>query len=300
MTDGALTPPTLHTTFVAVTLAAMGALVLFEWRTGRYRDGRKTRADWEMFGWSLAGVGLIERPLLLATVTLLAERVVPDRHQALASLEQHHFAACLVGFIAIDELLHGYAHHRTHQPTPRHPWLARIHAFYRQAHRAHHLVGDRTDRGELSVTQSVVAGWGWMLFLPNYWVGMLALYLGLVETWFWGNLLKNLWGMHVHTNWRYDLALLRHPSPVVRRSMWALCHVLTFPNQHHHHHSRSRNSARNMQNMLALYDWLLWRTLVIEHERPAVYGWRQTPEEAHTLYRYGRRFTCRDPSARSA
>ena len=96
-------------------------------------------------------------------------------------------------------------------------------------------------------------------------------------------------GAHVHTNWSYDLYFLNHPKPWVRRTMRALCHVFTFPNQHHQHHSRTRNSARNMQNFLALYDWLLWKTLVIETKRPAVYGWKQQPHDARPLVRYLRR-----------
>ena len=69
--------------------------------------------------------------------------------------------------------------------------------------------------------------------------------------------------------------------------MYGLCHVLTFPTQHHQHHSRSKNSAKNMQNFFAIYDWLFWKTLVIEKERPQIYGWRQAPEEARSaLFRY--------------
>ena len=34
-----------------------------------------------------------------------------------------------------------------------------------------------------------------------------------------------------------NLYLLNHPNPLVRRTMYALCHVFTFPNQHHQHHA---------------------------------------------------------------
>ena len=69
--------------------------------------------------------------------------------------------------------------------------------------------------------------------------------------------------------------------------MYALCHVLVFPNQHHHHHSRSNHSGKNLQNFIALYDWLLWKKLVISTERPKVYGWRKTEaEENSVLYRF--------------
>ncbi len=115
---------------------------------------------------------------------------------------------------------------------------------------------------------------------------MAAVYVGMVDTWFWATVLKNLWGVHVHTNWSWDLYLLNHPNRFVRNAMWGLCHVLTLPNHHHHHHARSGNSAKNMQNVLAVYDWLLWDTLVIEKQRPEVYGWKQRPEDEHVLWRY--------------
>lgn len=127
------------------------------------------------------------------------------------------------------------------------------------------------------------------LCLFNYTFGVVCLYLGLVETWLAVTLVKSFWAMHVHTNWEYDLRLLNHPNRHVRGVMYAFCHVLTFPNQHHHHHARNKNSTKNLQNMLAIYDWLLWGTLVIEKERPQVYGWRAKAEERNPLRRFLRR-----------
>ena len=40
-------------------------------------------------------------------------------------------------------------------------------------------------------------------------------------------------------------------------------------------------------NFIALFDWLLWNTLVIEEARPRVYGWAQTAqEERSALHRF--------------
>lgn len=275
--------PNAVLTMVLVT--TMVVIVVLEWRAGKYQDGKKTKNDWKMLGLSAAGVALVERPAVLAAVYFLAGKLFPGRSGALQAFEHYHLVLCVVGFLAIDELLHGFAHNLTHKRPPSNPLLAKIHAYYREAHRGHHVLGD-DGRGEVSVTQSVVAGWGWYLGLPNYWFGILMLYFGMADTWLIGMLIKNLWGMHVHANCTYDLYLLNHPNRFVRKAMYALCHVFTFPNQHHHHHSRSRNSAKNMQNFLALYDWLLWKTLVIENERPAVYGWKQRPDDRRVLYRY--------------
>ncbi|MCF4167349.1 hypothetical protein L2U69_16995 [Zavarzinia compransoris] len=268
-----------------VTLGALCVLVLYEWASGKYGGGRKTANDWKMFALSGLGVGLVERPALAALVAGIAALVVPQWAGAFHHVEQTHFWACLVAFLLMDEFLHGLGHYFAHQPPPANWWAAKVHAFMREAHRAHHQLGD-DERAELSVTQSVVAGWGWLFLLPNYWFGLVMLYLGFVECFVVVALIKTLWGMHVHTNWQYDLYLLNHGNRFVRGAMRAAAHVLTFPNQHHQHHSRSPNSAKNLQNVLALFDWLVWGTLVIETERPAIYGWRQQPRERNVFHRY--------------
>jgi hypothetical protein len=102
-----------------------------------------------------------------------------------------------------------------------------------------------------------------------------------------GTVFKGLWAAHNHVNWNYDLYFLNHPWPWVRKTMRGLCHIITFPTQHHHHHARGKNSAKNMCNLLALYDWLLFGTLAIETEKPSQYGWKQSPKEEHSIwYRY--------------
>lgn len=267
------------------TVVVLLGLLGFEWLSGRYRNGRKTPIDWQMFGMSTAGIVLVERPLMFAAVYAVADRL-PPLSPSLSRMASEHLAVSVLLFIAVDELLHGWAHTFAHGRVPDSRTMARLHAFYREAHRAHHLVGGEDGRGEVSASHAIVAGWGWMLFLPNYWFGAAVLGAGLTDTWLWGMLLKNIWGMHVHTNWRYDLYLLNHPNRWIRGTMFALCHVLTFPHQHHHHHARGRNSARNMQNVLSLYDWLLWKTLSIETAPPAHYGWKPRPRERSALYRY--------------
>lgn len=261
-------------------------LTAMEWAGGKFRDGRKTREDWQMFALSSLGITLVERPALQAAVFGVAAFVWPHPPTGLAAIQTQYLPLMVIAYLAVDELVHGYAHFWTHRRPPKHVFLAKVHAFYRSAHRAHHLLGGPDGKGEVSATHAVVAGWGWYFFLPHYWLGVLMLYVGLADTWFWAMLLKNLWGAHVHSNVRYDLWLLNHPNRWVRNTMWALCHVLTFPNQHHQHHARGANSAKNMQNVLSLYDWLLWDALVIERERPAVYGWKQRRAEQGALRRY--------------
>ncbi len=272
-----------------IALFCLIALLAYEWIWGRGRDGKKTLMDWKMGALCLFFLSLVQRPLLMTAIFLSLMMLVPGYAGALRPLEQQYFWALLPAFVLVDEYLHGRAHLFAHGKRPRNPILKKIQSFYRVAHRPHHQIGGNDGRGELSVTHTYVEHWGWWLSLPNYWFGLVCLYFGLIETFLWGTLVKAVWGMHVHTNWgrSYDLALLNHPNAVVRRAMNALCHVLVFPNQHHQHHSQSRNSASNMTNFIALFDWLLWDTLVIEKERPVVYGWRQTAKEENSaLYRF--------------
>lgn len=264
------------------------AAMLFEWVNGSYASGKKTKEDWFMGGICISALALIQRPLLLAVVYFAMAALFSTHLGALGWIDQEYFWPGLVGFVMIDEFLHGATHKFAHIPKVKNRLLARIQAFYRQAHRPHHLSGGNDGRGELNVTQTFVEGWGWWLFLPNYSFGFVALYFGLTEIFLWGTLIKSAWGVHVHTNWNYDLYLLNHPNKWVRNTMYGLCHVITFPTMHQHHHSRGKSSAKNMQNFLALYDWLFWG-IVIETERPKVFGWRQrAEEERNVLYRFFR------------
>lgn len=273
--------------FGMLAFSVMGVLVCYEWFTGKYKDGKKTTKDWQMFGLSAAGIQLIERPLLMYCVYLLLDSVLPAQRESWGWISEQYLALSVVVFILIDEFLHGFAHNFTHSRKPKSRWLARLQAFYLGAHRPHHMNGGRDGKGEISASHVTVAGWGWMLMLPNYWFGMACLYFGLVETWFIGTAIKSIWGIHVHTNWRYDLYLLNHPNRFISKTMYALCHIFTFPNQHHQHHSRSGNSTKNLNNFLALYDWLFWKKLVIANERPKIYGWIQRKKEADSaIYRY--------------
>lgn len=261
--------------------------LLFEFLSGRLRNGKKSREDWYMSGICMAALTLVQRPLLMATIFLLLGFAFPAQFGALNWINQEYFWTCLIVFLMVDELLHGGAHKFSHSKAPKNKVLQKIQAFMKISHRPHHMNGNNDKRGEINVTHTYVEHWAWLLILPNYWFGMATLYFGFYEAFFWGTMIKSVWALHVHTNWNYDLYLLNHSNPIIRKGMYALCHVITFPTMHHQHHSRSKNSAKNMQNFLALWDWLLWDTLVIEKERPEVYGWRQSErEERDVWYRF--------------
>jgi len=273
--------------YTLLSISIILLLVIYEWATGKHKDGKKTKTDWKMFGICSAMIAVVERPLLLFSAFFLCESLFPEDRGSLAWIEDQYLALSVIGFILFDECLHGWAHNFTHERKPKNKILAKIQAFYKGAHRPHHMNAGNDGRGELNVTQVVVSGWGWLFALPNYWFGFICLYFGLIESWAIGTAIKSIWGIHVHTNWKYDLYLLNHKNPIIAKTMYALCHIFTFPNQHHQHHSRSKNSAMNMNNFLAIYDWLFWKKLAIEYDRPKVYGWRQNKkEETNTLYRY--------------
>lgn len=267
-----------------------GFLILatsWEWLSGKFENGRKTAMDWKMAGISLGMLNFIQRPLLMFVVYALMAWAFPAYHEALRPLEQQWLIPCIIGFLMLEELLHGLGHYFAHSRRPKARWLQYVHAFYRIAHRPHHFSGGNEGKGELNATQAYVEGWAWMLILPNLWLHFITLYLGLYETFFIGMTIKGLWSVHNHVNWNYDLYFHNHRWAWVRKLMWGLAHIFTFPTQHQHHHARGANSAKNMTNFLALYDWLIFKTLVIEKERPKVFGWRQSEEEeGSALYRF--------------
>ncbi len=273
--------------FTLISLTWFALLIGWEWFRGRYKNGRKTWMDWKIFGLSLSWLTFIERPLIYASVWGLALILIPQAQGSWAFIENHYFWPTLIAFILIDELLHGAIHRFAHSPRPKYRWLLPLHAHYRGAHRMHHLNGDNLHSGQISATHTICVSWGWAFSLPNYWFGAFCTYMGLIEVWAVGTLMKSLWGIHNHANLTYDLRLLNHYHPWVRKTMRALCHIFVFPNQHHQHHSRSKHSAKNIQNFIALYDWLLWGTLFIANKRPDVYGWRHRGKEAdNALYRF--------------
>lgn len=265
----------------------ISAALIYEWRTGKFKNGKKTKEDWKMFGISIAALSLVQRPLIMLATFGVLTLLVPQFHESLRFMEQQWFAFTLIGFLMLEELLHGMGHFFAHSRRPKARWAQYLHALYRLGHRPHHFSGSNDGKGEVNVTQSFVEGWTWTFLMPHYWFHYITIYLGLYETFIVGMTIKGVWSVHNHVNWNYDLYFHNHRWAWVRKAMWCLCHVFTFPTQHQHHHARGANSAKNMTNFLALYDWLVFKTLVIEKERPKTFGWRQSEqEERDVLHRF--------------
>ena len=225
--------------------------------------------------------------MLIVCSYFLSRLLLPQLEGNVGWAQERYLIPLIVVFVLIDELLHGAVHYLAHARRAKNRFLAGVQSWYKGAHRLHHMNGGSDDKGQIGAPHTIVVSWGWPFSLPNYWFGTFCLYLGLWEVWLWGTSMKSLWGIHNHANLTYDMKLLKHRNRWIAKTMYALCHVFVFPNQHHHHHSRSNNSGKNLQNFIALYDWLLWKKLVISTERPAVYGWRKTEsEENSALYRF--------------
>lgn len=265
---------------VFIVLAAM-----WEVASGRTGDGKKTKQDWYMAFLATFMMGVIQRPLLLIVISFVLITLFPSSAGGLAWLEQEYFWWVLFAYFCIEEFLHGSAHLFAHARRPKNKALQWVQAFFKMNHRPHHLSGGADGKGQLSVTQTFINGWAWWFILPNYWFQLVALYLGLTEVFLVATVFKGLWAAHTHVNWNYDLYLLNHKNKWIRSIMWGLCHILTFPTQHHQHHSRGRNSAKNVTATLAIYDWLIFKTLVIETKKPEIYGWRQSEEEAKNVFK---------------
>ncbi|WP_372781597.1 sterol desaturase family protein [Litorivivens sp.] len=276
MPDLTIKPENLVLLFIVVAM-------VWEVLAGRTRDGRKTREDWNMALLTATVMVLVQRPALVLVTAFIGGLLVPQWQGVLAGFEAANFWWVLLGYIALEEFLHGIGHWFAHARRPKSQHLQRLQALFKMGHRPHHLSGGNDGRGQLSVTQTFVEHWLWWFIMPNYWFQFFCVYLGLTEVFLVGTAIKGLWAAHNHVNWNYDLYFLNHPRAWVRKTMYGLCHILTFPTQHHHHHARGKNSGSNLCNLLAIYDWLVFDSLVIEREKPAIYGWKQSPEEEHSV-----------------
>jgi len=277
----------METLLASIVMIFIVIAALWEMVSGRNKDGHKTAKDWQMALLSGVMMFVVQRPLLVLIISLLMTGLLPESAGSLAWLEESYFWLTLIGFFCIEEFLHGSAHLFSHARRPKNKTLQWIQAFYKMSHRPHHLSGGTDNKGQLSVTHTFINGWAWWLILPNYWFQLIALYLGLTEVFIVATVFKGLWAAHTHVNWNYDLYFHNHKWQWVRNVMWALAHLITFPTQHHHHHSRGKNSAKNVTATLAIYDWLIFKTLAIETQKPKIYGWRQSePEARNVLRRY--------------
>ena len=265
--------------------------ILYEWLTGNYRKGILSGTDLKMAVICNAAIALVQRPFMLALVFALAGFLLAPYQGVLKPLEEAYFGWMLLAFILLEEYFHGVGHWIAHSRTPKIRWLRPVQRVFKTAHRPHHLIGNDDDKTQMTVGQTFVEGWLYWLVMPNIWFSFLALYLGLTEVFLYGMVIKGVWSLHVHTNWHYDLYFLNHPNAVVRKIAFGLAHIFTFPNTHHQHHSRGPNSAKNLHNFLAIYDWLIYGTLKIETESPKRYGWRQNDKEkGSALYRFTRTY----------
>jgi hypothetical protein len=265
--------------------------VCYEWLTGAFRKGALSNTDYKMAAICGVGISLVQRPLVMALVFAVCGFLLAPYQGALSALQDQHFWLCLLGFVLLEEYFHGLGHWFAHSRTPKRAWLRPIHKIFRTAHRPHHLIGNNDDKAQMFVGQTFVEGWTYWFVMPNIWFSFIALYLGLTEVFVVGMILKGVWALHVHTGWNYDLYFLNHPNVLVRKFAYGLAHIFVFPTTHHHHHSRGPNSAKNLHNFLAIYDWLIYGTLKIEKEAPKRLGWRQNDKEKDSaLYRFTRTF----------
>lgn len=260
------------------------AAMLWEVFAGRSSQGRKSKEDWNMALLCGAAMVAIQRPALILATAFIGGLLVPQWQGALSGFAAEHFWWVLLAYVALEELCHGAGHWFAHTRRPKTKSLQRLQGLFKMGHRPHHLSGGNDGKGQLSVTQTFVEHWLWWFIMPNYWFQFFCVYLGLTEVFLVGTVFKGLWAAHNHVNWNYDLYFLNHRWAWVRNTMYGLCHVFTFPTQHHHHHARGKNSGSNLCNLLAIYDWLIFDSLVIENKKPEVYGWKQSSQEEHSIW----------------
>ena len=148
--------------------------VIYEWVSGNFRQGVLSKTDFKMAAICSVGISLIQRPLVMAFIFLVAGWVLAPYQGALSSFEQEHFAWCLLAFILLEEYFHGLGHWFAHSRTPKLPWLRPVQKIFKTAHRPHHLIGNDDEKARISVAQTFVEGWTYWFVMPNIWFSFIA------------------------------------------------------------------------------------------------------------------------------
>ena len=113
-------------------LSALIVFLTYEFLAGKYRDGKKTKQDWQMAGICLAALAFVQRPLLGFIVFGIMAVSFPESQGAFQWIDQQFFWWGLLSFIAMDELLHGATHYLSHRRSFKHKALMRIQNFIKE------------------------------------------------------------------------------------------------------------------------------------------------------------------------
>lgn len=232
-------------------------LLLVEVLSGRHRNVYRPGDFKILIGSVLIGRGFMAI-VASATVATLYSFVLP--------VYQGYFAEASFWFVLpllvlIDEFFFYWVHRFAHQgfaPDSRLGWLWKL-------HRTHH------SGRHMNVLLYYRLNLFWYFVIPSAWVLGAALYLGLGKAVLGVIVIKNIWNVVTHSNFRWDdvLRSSRFSGPVFR----ALEHVFVSPGIHHTHHGYGKDGKtyRNFGVVLSLYDWV-FGTLHIPEGRPDHYG----------------------------
>ena len=247
----------MHAYFVWVFGASLLLLVL-ELLAGRHRSIYK-KADFLL----LLGNILLGRNVMAVISTGLVawfySVMLPGFEGGLQGKVSFWLAFPLL--LLIDEFFFYWVHRYAHEGARRDSRLSGLWKLHRTHHSAKHM----------NVLVNYRLNLFWYLVIPSAWVAGLALYLGLGDAVLSVILVKMVWNLLTHSNFRWDDNLRRFP--VIGKAFWALEHVLVSPGIHHTHHGYGRDGKnyRNFGVVLSVYDWL-FGTLHIPVGRPAHYG----------------------------
>jgi hypothetical protein len=143
---------------------------IWELVSGRGKDGKRTKKDWQMAFLATFMMAIVQRPLLAIAISLVLSGLFPTSAGSLAWLQTDYFWWALISYFCIEEFLHGASHLFAHRKRPKNKILQWIQAFYKMSHRPHHLSGGTDNKGQVTVLQTFINGWAWWFILPNFWV----------------------------------------------------------------------------------------------------------------------------------
>ena len=236
-------------------LAVTGIILVAEIVAGRHR-AIYSSSDWFVNGICIV-IGTAVRPLGAVAVAFVIGWLLPAGKGALAGMP---FWPAVLAIVLVGEFANYWVHRLSHEfkDSRWFDWLWRMHRTHHTAKYVNVILNFR-----ISVFWALVAGLTWTFSL--------ALYLGLAKPTIVAISLFSFWGIFTHSDFRWDIAMRRHPwlGPI----FGGLEHVIVSPGMHHSHHGYGKDGGnyRNFGVLLSIYDWM-FGTLHIPEGRPFRYG----------------------------
>jgi sterol desaturase/sphingolipid hydroxylase (fatty acid hydroxylase superfamily) len=237
-----------------------GILVLLgviEVLTGVYANSKNRKDDWIINILSIAQFAILIKPGIVFLTAIVLDWLVPQYKDSLANLA---FWKGFIGFMLIDDFIQYWYHRKGHEWN----WLWKF-------HKTHHTTPSMNIG--VAFRQNVF----WFIFMPNLYIGGLAIYLGLGQALVFVYIIKGTMELLIHVGFRFDLVL--HNRKSLRPFVWVLERVLALPDTHHMHHGLGEKGDDHVNYSSFLFMWdVIFGTAKFPHTKQDEFGTKDDPK----------------------